>query len=222
MSAIKTTELINQISDCLKSARVTPEVRKVSARFFPRVKNEGLDTVLSVCEDMLRQRQRGSWVVAFDWAFRVKKHYTRDTWSIFEHWLKEYVRGWGDCDDFCTHAFGELLAQYNDLLEKVIPWTEHPDFWVRRAAAVILIYPIRKKRAVILDPFLIADKLMHDEHYLVLKGYGWLLKVVSQYDEDAVVAYLMKHKHHMPRIAFRYALEKIPRERRGILMSSQV
>ena len=72
-----------------------------------------------------------------------------------------------------------------------------------------------------LDPFLIADKLMHDEHYLVLKGYGWLLKVFSQYNEDAVFDYLMKHKQQMPRIAFRYALEKMPNEPREILMSKE-
>lgn len=219
---MKTTELLNELSDCTKTARKTPEIRIISAQFFPQVKNEGIDTVLSVCEDILKQRKSQSWVVAFDWAFRMRKHYSRDTWSVFEHWLKEYVSDWSDCDDFCTHAFGELLAQNNDLFERVIPWTEHPDFWVRRAAAVILIYPIRKKRAIYLDPFSIADRLMHDEHQLVLKGYGWMLKVASQYNEDAVIAYLMKHKYHMPRIAFRYATEKLPRERRKLLMNSQV
>lgn len=192
----------------------------MSAQFFPQVKNEGIDTVLSVCEDMLKQRKWQSRLIAFDWVFRLRRQYTKDTWSVFEHWLKEYVRDWGGCDDFCTHAFGELLAQYNDLFERVIHWTEHPDFWVRRAAAVILVYPINKKRADDLDPFIIADRLMHDEHHLVLKGYGWMLKVASQYNEDAVFAYLKKHKHHMPRLAFRYAIEKMPRERRDLLMSS--
>ncbi|HPZ91386.1 MAG TPA: DNA alkylation repair protein [Bacillota bacterium] len=213
------TELLNELSECLKATRVTAEVRKVSAQFFHRVKDEDLDTVLAVCEELLAQRKRQFRVVAFDWAFRMRKHYTRDTWPVFERWLKEYVRGWGDCDDFCTHAFGELLAQYNDLFARVIPWTEHPDFWVRRAAAVILIYPVRKQRALGLDPFLIADRLMHDEHYLVLKGYGWLLKEVSRYEEDAVAAYLARHRPHMPRIAFRYALEKMPGERRKMLMN---
>lgn len=216
---MKTSELLSELSDCLKAARVTAEVRKVSAQFFSRVKGQDLDTVLAVCEELLEQRKGHFMVIAFDWAFRMRKQYTRDTWPVFEHWLKEYVRGWGDCDDFCTHAFGELLAQYNDLFARVIPWTEHPDFWVRRASAVILIYPIRKRRAQGLDPFLIADRLMHDEHYLVLKGYGWLLKEYSRYDEDAVAAYLARHRPHMPRIAFRYALEKMPGERRKMLMN---
>ena len=31
-----------------------------------------------------------------------------------------------------------------------------------------------------IDPFIISDRLMNDEHELVLKGYGWILKSVSQ------------------------------------------
>lgn len=219
MGAIKTAELLAEIEKSVQSVRSIPEIRKVSAQFFPLVKNNGLDAVLTICEDILQlQRGRQSWVIAFDWAYRMKKEYTRDTWPVFERWLREYVRDWDSCDDFCSHAFGELLAQYNDFFDRVISWTEHPDFWVRRAAAVILIYPIRKKRADKLDPFLIADKLMHDDHYLVQKGYGWLLKVVSQHDEDAVVSYLLKHKENMPRLAFRYATEKMPKERRDFLL----
>jgi 3-methyladenine DNA glycosylase AlkD len=67
---------------------------------------------------------------------------------------------------------------------------------------------------------LIADRLMQDEHYLVLKGYGWLLKEFSRRNEDAVFNYLIKNRERMPRLAFRYALEKMPRERKQILMGT--
>jgi len=51
---------------------------------------------------------------------------------------------------------------------------------LRRASAVVLIYPIRRNRYEGIDPFLISDALMHDSHHLVLQGYGWMLKVLSQ------------------------------------------
>ena len=53
--------------------------------------------------------------------------------------------GWGDCDDFCTHAFGELIRQDKRLFEQVLSWTQSSDFWVRRASAVVLIPAISKK-----------------------------------------------------------------------------
>ena len=82
------------------------------------------------------------------------------------------MRGWGDCDDFCTHAFGKLLRQNKSLFAKVMTWTEGPDFWVRRASAVVLIPAIAKNDYNGIDLFAIADRLLDDEHDLVRKGYG--------------------------------------------------
>lgn len=69
------------------------------------------------------------------------------------------------------------------LFEKVITWTENKDFWVRRASAVVLIPAISKKDYEGIDPLSIVDALLLDKHDLVLKGYGWMLKVLSQADQ---------------------------------------
>lgn len=102
-------------------------------------------------------------VIAFDWAYRMRQEYTENTYDIFYGWLKKYVRGWGDCDDFCTHAFGELLRQNKSLFSKIAEWTEDPDFWVRRAAAAILIPAILRKDYEGLEPLVIADRLLQDK-----------------------------------------------------------
>ncbi len=105
-------------------------------------------------------------VIAFDFAYRMKNHYNESTYDIFYHWLKDYVRGWGDCDDFCTHAFGELLRQKKSLFVKITAWTDDNDFWVRRASAVILIPAIMKNDYEGMEPFTISDRLMTDSHNL--------------------------------------------------------
>ena len=129
------------------------------------------------------------------------------------------MRGWGDCDDFCTHAFGELLRQDKSLFVQILEWAKDNDFWVRRASAVILIPAILHNDFVGIDPLLISDKLMHDEHELVLKGYGWMLKSLSQIDQPVVEAYLIKNHKQMPRVAYRYALEKFDKDTKKKLMS---
>ena len=157
-------------------------------------------------------------VIAFDFAYRMKNHYNELTYDIFYHWLKDYVRGWGDCDDFCTHAFGELIRQKKSLFVKIIAWTEDNDFWVRRASAVILIPAIMKNDYEGMEPFTISDRLMLDSHDLVLKGYGWMLKALSQINPSCVKEYLIKNCKKMPRVAYRYALEKFDKETRNMLM----
>lgn len=183
-------------------------VRSVSSKMYNTLDDKNIDNVFKLCEELLNEREWALWIIAYDWAFRLRKQYSHETFITFERWLKNYVKDWYDCDDFCTHAFGELLSQYNELFLEVIKWTEDPNFAVRRASAVILIYPIKYNRYEGIKPFLISDALMHDDHYLVLKGYGWMLKVLSQFEFSEVYNYLLKNKESMPRLSFRYALEK--------------
>ncbi len=197
----------------------TAQVRAISADVFKKLTSKDIDTVLAQCDALLEQGDWAYCIIAYDWAFRVRKHYTTDTFTTFERWLFTYVSDWNDCDDFCTHAFGELLRQYQHLFDHVLKWAEHPNFAVRRATAVILIYPINKNNYSQLDPFTVADLLQNDEHDLVQKGYGWMLKVLSKHDPETVINYLTQHHSTMTRTAFRYALEKLDKSTQQQLMA---
>ena len=198
---------------------VTGDIRKLSARLYREIKDKTIENVFYLCEELLEEHSWGLGVIAFDWAYRVKAQYSEDTYKIFYGWLKKYVHGWGDCDDFCTHAFGELLRRYKLLFSKVMAWTKDEDYWVRRASAVILIPAILHKDYEGINPLMISDLLMSDEHDLVQKGYGWMLKSLSQVDMETVTDYLIDNHTQMPRTAYRYALEKYDQETRTKLMS---
>ncbi len=187
----------------------TGDIRRLSGQLFRKMEDKSIAHVFEMCEAFLEQHTWVLGVIAFDWAYRMKKQYTPDTYRTFYTWLKNYVRGWGDCDDFCTHAFGELLRQEKSLFSTVLTWTSDPDFWVRRASAVVLIPSILRNDFEGIQPLLISDRLMNDEHELVLKGYGWMLKCLSQINPSLVEAYLVQHHTQMPRVAYRYALEKM-------------
>lgn len=117
----------------------TGDIRKLSAQLFRNISDKDIKKVFALCDVFLEEHSWELGVIAFDWAFRMKRDYNEETYSIFYGWLRKHIRGWGDCDDFCTHAFGELLRQDKSLFTHVIEWTQDKDFWVRRASAVILI-----------------------------------------------------------------------------------
>ncbi len=212
---------IQTLEDAVPAGKhlATGEIRKLSAKLFRQMSDKSLDAVLSVCEQLLKQRTWAMGVIAFDFAYRVKKQYNNETYDLFFRWLKDYVHGWSDCDDFCTHAFGELLRQDKTLFTKILTWAEDLDFWVRRASAVILIPSIAKNDYDGIQPLEIAARLMTDPHDLVQKGYGWMLKVLSQTDPNCVEAFLTEHHKTMPRVAYRYALEKFDKVTRTKLMN---
>ena len=220
------SDFISSVSNELKNAGNTPtgnhlktgDIRKLSARLFKEMKGKPIEYVFSVCNEFLEQRNWPMGVIAYDFAYRMKKQYDDNTFTVFEGWLKKYVRGWGDCDDFCTHAFGELICQNTKLTEKTIAWTKRDEFWMRRAAAVVLIPSVWHDKYNETNPTKISDILMTDEHDLVRKGYGWMLKVLSTKEPELVFDYLMKNKAAMPRVAYRYALEKMDADKKRVLM----
>lgn len=214
---------MNEIITCaesgLEKCGTTGDIRRLSALLFRGIKDKTKDNVFTVCETLLERREWAMGVIAFDFAYRVRKQYDDDTFALFEGWLERYVRGWGDCDDFCTHAFGELIIQRPYLFERVFPWAKREEFWMRRAAAVVLIPSISRGVYKKFNPFVVSDLLMADGHDLVRKGYGWMLKTLSCREPQAVCDYLVENKSVMPRVAFRYAIAKMDEEKKRELMN---
>jgi len=196
----------------------TPIIRKISAKYFQKVKELDKKEIFELCEELLKSGYGEYRIIAFDWVDRVKKDYHVSDFNTFERWLKKYVSNWAACDIFCTRAFGELISKYPELLSKVKKWTKSSNRWERRASAVILINPI-KKRKYLKNIFKTADILLQDPDDLVQKGYGWMLKEASNLYQKQVFDYVMSQKHRMPRTALRYAIEKMPRELKQKAMS---
>jgi 3-methyladenine DNA glycosylase AlkD len=191
----------------------TAVLRRVSSQCFRELRSLPGREVLAICDDLLASGKRYMRFFAVDWATRVKDDYARSDFKRFEGWLKKYVNDWGACDHLCGGPIGQLLLRFPDLTVKRKPWFGSRNRWSRRAAAVSLIPPVRK-RLLLDDVFATADALLLDSDDLVQKGYGWMLKEASNRFPNEVFAYVMKHKDEMPRTALRYAIEKYPPAKR--------
>ncbi len=196
----------------------TPIVRAFSKDYFRALPDRSWDVVLPLCEALLETGIYECRTIAWDWSFRCKRQHQPVHFEVFADWLDTHVEAWSDCDDLCTHTIGHLLWTYPMLLERLDAWTIHPNRWLRRGSAVSLIYRFRKGGSP--DPvFHIADQLVHDQDDLVQKGAGWALKVAGQLYPDALFTYLEPRRLTMPRTTLRYAIEKLPRETRQLLLA---
>ncbi|UCC27289.1 MAG: DNA alkylation repair protein [Candidatus Bathyarchaeota archaeon] len=186
-----------------------PIVRKISSRFFQKIKRKTKQEIIELGNDLLESGYSEEKVIAFDWAFRLRKLHEKSDFLLYEMWLTKHVHSWGTCDDLCTHALGALILQFPDCIHKMRKWTRSKNRWARRASAVSLIYSIRRKKHL-RSIFETADALLSDPDKMVQKGYGWMLKEASNKYPEAVFDYVMKNKKEMPRTALRYAIEKLP------------
>ena len=84
--------MVNIVSDarnCLNNSSkenglATGKVRSISSKLYGSLKNKSIDNVLTLCEHLLDEREWALGVIAYDWAFRVRKQYTHKTFFIFE------------------------------------------------------------------------------------------------------------------------------------------
>jgi len=184
-------------------------IRKVSDECFREIKDLPKAEILDYCDKMIASRERYLRGIAFEWALKIKKQYAKTDFRRFETWLKKYVDNWGACDSLCCGAMGHLVWQFPELNHKTKKWAKSPNRWLRRAAAVTLIVPVRN-RLLLDEVFTMADTLLIDNDDMVQKGYGWMLKEASNKFPDKIFKYVMKNKAVMPRTALRYAIEKLP------------
>lgn len=195
-----------------------PILRHISSLVYGEINGCTTAEILELCDQVLESGLRYRRFFAFDWTTRQKRHSQPSEFKRFERWLKRHVDNWGACDSLCCGPLGLLLAQFPDLAAKTHPWRKSKNRWVRRAAAVSLIVPVRQ--GLLRDEvFGAADALLMDQDDMVQKGYGWMLKEATKRFPDEVFAYVMKRKGKMPRTAFRYAIEKMPEKRRKQAMA---
>jgi 3-methyladenine DNA glycosylase AlkD len=100
----------------------SPTVRKISSKFFQKIKRKTKKEIIQLCNDLLESGYSEERTIAFDWAFRLRKLYEESDFQLLETWLKKHVHSWGACDDLCTHAIGALILQFPKFIQTTREW----------------------------------------------------------------------------------------------------
>ena len=192
-------------------------VSKIGKSVFAGIKTLPKDDIFDLCGELWVSGYMEEIAVACIWSHAVHKQYLPADLAVFERWIDAGVHNWAACDSLCNHTVGTFLEMYPEFVAHLKDWARETNRWKQRAAAVSLIVPARKG-LFLSDIFEIVDILLPSPDDLVRKGYGWMLKAASEAHQDEVFAFVTARKTTMPRTAFRYALEKMPPERRAEAM----
>lgn len=128
------------------------------------------------------------------------------------------INNWDLTDSTCHHILGRYLENRDrDLLYK---FARSEDLWKKRIA-IITCYRFIKNNDFT-DALNIAEILMNDDHDLIHKAVGWMLREIGNRDLAAEESFLKKHYKTLPRTMLRYAIEKFEEPLRKKYLNGEI
>ncbi len=203
----------------LTQLETSDALKRVERKIYPLLPGDDSNLLDLLDRLMSTGDGRNLWLATV-WAKR-RALYRLEYMPRFEGWLYNHTDRWGRCDILCYRVLSPMVETYPQLFEAVLRWTESSGTYVRRAAPVSLLrshgtFSVHQDWDRVR---LVAEKLKNDREIHVQKGVGWLLKYAYLRYPEEVARYLQANVGNLPRVIFRYALEKAPESTREELMS---
>ena len=132
--------------------------------------------------------------------------------KIFKFYISsaKRINNWDLVDLSAPQIVGAFLVdKEKDILFK---FAHSKNLWEKRIAVLSTFSFIKINR---FDTALqISEILLNDDHDLIHKAVGWMLREIGKRDLNTEEKFLKKHYNKMPRTMLRYAIEKFPETKR--------
>lgn len=132
----------------------------------------------------------------------------RELFEVWFGWLAAgYINNW-DLIDVFAPRIGAVLVDQKSTMPRLRKLSKSKSLWERRASVILTFAHLRA--GSISETLEMCDLLVDDEHDLINKAVGWALREVGNREPKALEAFLHEYAATMPRVALRYAIEKMP------------
>ncbi|TAH33044.1 MAG: DNA alkylation repair protein [Alphaproteobacteria bacterium] len=134
---------------------------------------------------------------------------SKKLWQTIKQFLKD-VDGWALQDNMAPAAWKCILAD-EKLLDELNGWTEHPNFWMRRAVLVYTLPYAKLGR----NPERMLDwagQYADDEEWFIQKAIGWWLRDLGSHNSARVIEFLNAYNTQLKYVAKHEATRKLKPE----------
>ena len=140
--------------------------------------------------------------------------------QIYNFYLKntKYINNWDLVDLSSEKIIGEFL--FNEEKSILRQLAKSQNIWERRIAIVATYAFIKKNKFG--ETLALAEILLNDEHDLIHKAVGWMLREIGKRDNNVLEIYLQEHYKEMPRTMLRYAIERFPEDKRKKYLRGEI
>lgn len=184
---------------------VVPELRKL-AKKYPNLTLEEIQTLLN--SNIHEHRLTALFVLINQY----KKSEQKNKQLIFNFYLHntKNINNWDLVDLSAPNIIGNYLLNKDHSILYQLANSKH--LWEKRISILATFEFIRNNQFQ--DTINLSQILLNDEHDLIHKSVGWMLRELGKRNQPELEKFLQKNHKIMPRTMLRYAIEKFPEEKR--------
>lgn len=127
---------------------------------------------------------------------------------------------WALVDFLAVQIAGPLVVCFPRLAAVLDRWAGDRDFWVRRAAMLALLLPLRRGEGDFERFSRYADGMLEEKEFFIRKAIGWVLREVAKKRPALVNAWLAPRTHRASGVTVREAVRYLPPARREALLAA--
>lgn len=135
---------------------------------------------------------------------------------MVEQLLRE-SRTWAIVDVLAPRVMGPLAERFAELGTVLDRWAVDDDFWVRRAALLALLVPLRRGDGDFERFTRYADMMHDDKEFFVYKAIGWVLRDTGRRRPEMVFDWVLPRADRLPSVALREAVKPLSDEQRAAI-----
>ncbi len=123
---------------------------------------------------------------------------------------------WALVDPLAAGVLGRLIVAHPEVGAELDGWARDPNFWVRRAALLSQLAPLRA--GYDFGRFAAyADAMLEEREFFIRKAIGWVLRDYGRTHPDTVTAWLAPRRARASGVTMREAVKYLPEHAKGAL-----
>ncbi len=190
-----------------------PDLRTISKKYA----DLNLPNIQKLLDSKIHEHRLAGLFILID---KFKKSDEENKGNIFNFYLKntKNINNWDLVDLSAPKIVGNfLIGKQKDILYKL---AESKSLWEKRISVLACFSFIGKEEFN--DALRISEILLKDEHDLIHKAVGWMLREIGKKDEKILEDFLKRNYSKMPRTALRYSIEKFPEIKRKKYLKGEI
>lgn len=127
---------------------------------------------------------------------------------------------WALVDPLAANVAGALVERFPALGGRLDAWARDPDFWVRRAALLAHLVPLREGRGDFARFARFAGAMLEEREFFIRKAIGWVLRDASRRAPGPVARWLLPRAARAAGLTLREAVKYLPASDRAAILAT--